>query len=364
MNRKVRWVVPELNPRRASLRYRCLYPMEVMQQWGRDIGIYDDAETIDSDSTLIFDAWMMFPSVSSASTSERLLALAKEAHSRGARVIVDNCDNQFSATSVPEGWDAGLARLTALSTYAHAMVCCSTELARMLRERLGDGPRFVVIDDPIETSIKYPGDNVLKQWLSPAKHKARIKALSFGLRLRARSIRNGRTPLVWFGSHGNQFSPGGMLDLLPLRETLESVNERFPISLTIISNHPSKFEQNFRGWGFPVEYMDWDRINFLQLLRQHAISIIPATLNAFTRCKSSNRLTLSVHHGLATVVAPIPSYQAFSDVVRIEDWQANLLDLLASAADRREEVRRAQRRIRQSNSVEQIATDWDRLLFT
>ena len=73
---RARWVVPELNPRRASLRYRCLYPMAELARQGRDVGLYREGEPIDAGLTIIFDAWTLFPSVREPARSEALLGLA------------------------------------------------------------------------------------------------------------------------------------------------------------------------------------------------------------------------------------------------------------------------------------------------
>jgi hypothetical protein len=54
--RGVRWVVPSLNPRRASLRYRCLYPMAALQSRGKGYAqIYDAGESLAPRTSVVFD---------------------------------------------------------------------------------------------------------------------------------------------------------------------------------------------------------------------------------------------------------------------------------------------------------------------
>jgi hypothetical protein len=175
--------------------------------------------------------------------------------------------------------------------------------------------------------------------------------------------RLGRTPLVWFGSHGNPFSDVGMLDLLRVAGTLEEINRRYPISLTVISNHRSKFESHFAGWKIPVHYLDWDRVTFLAALRLHDISLIPIGVNDFTRCKSANRLILSLFHGLAVVADDIPSYREFCEVARIADWREGLTAYVADPRVRERDVAGGRLLINERYSLSAIAQHWRQALF-
>ena len=359
--RRLRWVVPKMNPRRASLRYRCLYPMEFLASRGVDAKVMAADDTIDDRVTLIFDAWTLFPTVCDAATSDGLLSLAERARRGGARIVVDNCDNQFAAENVSEGWAGGLQRLATLAAQADVFVCCSDALREEMQKALTTSAEFVVIDDPIEEAIRYPDDRWWKSVLSPAQKRAAFRAIAHSASIAGDRLQ-GRVPLVWFGSHGNQFAPGGMLDLLTRRELLESANRITPVSLSIISNHPNKFAENFRGWSFPVRYLEWDRTTFLQALRQHDISLIPSIQNPFTRCKSSNRLTLSVHHGLSVMVDSIPSYLQFGTVTDISDWETKLPNLLSNRRERQLRLQSAQSHVRKSNSLGAISNSWLALL--
>ena len=249
-----------------------------------------------------------------------------------------------------------------MAALSDVVICCSEALAEVMRARLGAAARYCVIDDPIEDEIRYPGDSALKMLLSPARKLARLRAWRLSLQLLGGRAR-GRTPLVWFGSHGNPFAPGGMLDLLPLREPLEAVDRSHPISLTVISNQRSKFDAHLRGWRFPTHYLEWDRANFIAALKQHAISLIPATDNEFTRCKSSNRLTFSIHHGLAVAAADVPSYRRFAAHIVLDNWSHGLAQLIADPARRRLIIQQAQVAVRTDRGLPMIASQWAQLLF-
>jgi hypothetical protein len=337
--------------------------MAALQSRGRDAQIYDAGESLAPRTSVVFDAWMLFPSNSNAESSEHLVGLASKLKQKGAFVVLDNCDNQFASTTTRSDWQAGLDRLRRLAAIADVIVCCSEALVQAMHENLNVAAKYKVIDDPIEESIRYPGDSKLKMLLSPARKLAGIKLLALGARIfQLRTL--GYTPIVWFGSHGNQFSPGGMLDILPLKETLESVNRSHRIQLTLISNHRRKFDDNFRNWRFPVHYLEWDRANFMLALKLHEISIIPSTDNPFTRCKSTNRLTLSLHQGLSVIADPIPSYLSYSELVKIGNWRESLIDLLSNRSMRRRQLIQAQTAAWSRAGIERIASDWENVLFS
>lgn len=359
---RVRWVVPVLNPRRASLRYRCLYPMQELVHRGLDVGIWKEGEAIDAALTLVFDAWTLFSTTSTSAVAEAVVGLAVAAKQQGVRIVLDNCDNQFSNVTESADWATGLDRLRRLGAMADVIVSCSQALSSAMQTHIAGNAKHVVIDDPIEEKIEYPDDNFFKSLLSPRQKLAWLRALRHRMVLAGEQFA-GRTPLVWFGSHGNQFAPGGMSDILPLRPILEKVAESYPISLTIISNQRQKFDANFQDWCIPTHYLEWDRVTFLSALKMHEISIIPSVDNAFTRCKSSNRLTLSIHHGLSVVADPIPSYLAYADVARIGNWETNLSTLLADIAGRKADLARCQMSVRIRNSLTSIASLWKELLF-
>ena len=361
-SQRVRWVVPVVNPRRASLRYRCLYPMQELLRCGRDVGTWQDGEAVDDSLTLVFDAWSLFTTTNSTAIAEAVVELAETAHTQGARIILDNCDNQFASVSDSLEWQQGLNRLRRLGRVADVVVTCSQALSDAMQAHIGSNARHVVIDDPIEEQIAYPDDTLFKSLLSMRRKLAWLRLLKHRISL-ANDQLAGRTPLVWFGSHGNHFSPGGMSDILPLRPILERVAESHPISLTIISNQKQKFDADFQHWRVPMHYLEWDRVTFLSALKIHKISIIPSVDNAFTRCKSSNRLTLSIHHGLSVIADAVPSYQTYADVARIGDWEKNLRSLLSDETKRRSEIARSQSIVRKRNSLVSIADCWDELVF-
>ena len=359
---RVRWVVPAFNPRRASLRYRCIYPAQELLNRGRDVGIWQSGDSVDASLTLVFDAWTLFTTTNSLATAQNLVDLAKTARQKGACIVLDNCDNQFAAITQSTDWSRGLELLQELGHVAHVIVTCSQSLCEAMQANIGGTARHVVIDDPIEEKIRFPDETFLTTFLSIRQKLAWLRVMNLRYQL-ARDRLTGHTPLVWFGSHGNQFSPGGMNDILPLRPIFERVAKSNPISLTIISNQRKKFDLGFKNWNFPTHYLEWDRVNFLAALKMHEISIIPSVDNAFTRCKSSNRLTLSIYHGLSVVADPIPSYESYRDIARIGNWENNLQSLLNNVTNRRENLILHKAIVCERNSISKVTDHWENLFF-
>ena len=144
--------------------------------------------------------------------------------------------------------------------------------------------------------------------------------------------------------------------------SLKAVALKHGISLTIISNHRGKFEQHFSQLDFPTHYLDWDRVTFLQALRLHDIALLPVVDNAFTRCKSANRLSLALHHGLNVVADPLPSYQRFADCTQLGRWKEGLNAYLGDAQLRADHLRAGQARVQEHFGPRAITGQWLRAL--
>ena len=354
------WYLPEVVERRAGLRYRCLYPMARLRQRGLDVGLLSPGDGQNFD-TVVFDAWGLFPTTAGESQAESSLRLALDLKSHGVKIVLDNCDNQF-AGAPSEAWQRACQRLRNLALLADRVVTCSSSLAdEMVNEcQLQSRPR--VIGDPIETEIRYSSDRPLKSLLSPGRKLSWLRYLRHRYRL-AHDRSTGATPLVWFGSHGNGFAEGGMLDLKRIAPIMAEVHRKHPLSLTVISNNRPKFDAEFARQSFPTHYLEWDRINFLASLRLHAISVIPVTANRFTACKSANRVALSLYHGLNVAADTIPSYEEFSAVCALDNWEQGLANYLSNPVLRQTHQAEGAKLAAARYSAERVADRWAQVLF-
>ena len=354
------WYLPEVVERRAGLRYRCLYPLAQLRQRGLDVGLLSPGGEQDFDA-VVFDAWGLFPTTAGDHQAESSLRLAKDLKSRGVKIVLDNCDNQF-AGAPSEAWQRACQRLRNLALLADRVVTCSSTLGDEMLTECQLQSRPLVIGDPIETEIRYASDRRIKSWLSPGRKLSWLRYLRHRCRL-ARDRSAGATPLVWFGSHGNGFAEGGMLDLKRIVPIMARVHRRHPLSLTVISNNRPKFDAEFAHQPFPTHYLEWDRINFLASLRLHAISVIPVTTNRFTACKSANRVALSLYHGLNVAADSIPSYEEFSAVCALDNWEQGLTDYVSDSSLRQTHQYEGARLAIARYSPEQVADRWAQVLF-
>jgi hypothetical protein len=169
---------------------------------------------------------------------------------------------------------------------------------------------------------------------------------------------SGRTALVWFGIHGGLNADYGMLDLLKLRPILERMNRAYPLSLTVISNSRRKYVQAIKPWSIPTCYLNWHPDTVIPALRCHAIAVVPVSDNPFTRCKSNNRLALSLNAGLAVIADAIPSYEDFSEVCFLNGWESGLQRYITDSDLRRRHVQHGQKIVAREYSIEKISEKW------
>lgn len=345
--KRAAWYVADPNPRKAGLRYRCLYPFEFLRQNGFEVSLFRSDERYDC---VAFDAWELFSP--DPQRVERMLDTWREMGRRGVRRVLDNCDNQFAGEHT-EAWRAGCGLLRTLAAEAEQVVTCSERLAAVMQAEceLKTPPQVIV--DPVERHIRYPGDTSLRSWLSPGRK------LSWARYLRLRFwLKHDRTPLVWFGFHGVGVSESGMASLAALRAILEGIDRDHPISLTVISNNQSKFAQIFANWNIPVAYMEWDRVTFLAAMRRHKICLLPTHIDPYAATKSANRVVTALANGLNVVCDAVPSYQAFSGAVQIGNWESGIRRYLEDFRAAKQDLATGQAIIAEQYSLPIVSERW------
>jgi hypothetical protein len=270
----------------------------------------------------------------------------------GVKVTVDLCDNHlYNPKGLPYWTEAG-NRLRRMLALADAVTVSTEVLARTLTEQVPGLHSPTIIGDAVETDIRCDSGGWWSRWRSTR----RLIGLQREIQ---RSRAENRVPLVWFGSHGSPYAEGGMLDLVRIQDVVEKVAERHPLSLTVISNSRRTFLRTFGSWRIPAHYVDWDPSTFLRALTLHEIAVIPSADNPFTRCKTNNRLALALAMGLAVVADPIPSYEPFTGVARIGNWQQGLDEYLGSQAARVRDADAGRALVLRDWSIERIADQWE-----
>jgi hypothetical protein len=224
-----------------------------------------------------------------------------------------------------------------------------------MRQELPKPRPVTVIGDHVETEIRASGARVWHRWWARWMLQRLLRAL-------ARERREGSVPLVWFGHHGSPYAPGGLEDLRRIRDLLHRLARDHRLSLTVISNSTAAYRRWLGDWTIPTRYLVWTPETFLPALAAHAIAVIPVSLNAFTACKSSNRVTRALHSGLAVVADAIPSYEPYRPACELDNWEPGLRRYLADPEARRRDVERGRAIVQQEATLEAIAARWHDVL--
>lgn len=275
----VRWVPTAYTTKIASARLRCYCPAKALAQAGWDSHLLVRHVPSRPDIVVFQKAYR-----------PAHLALATRLQRRGAAVVFDLCDNHFFP---PPDDPESVARVDRLRTMI-GMADLITVSTPTLASRI-DHPRVVVVDDAIDAQ----GPVV------PAGPVSRRR-------------------LIWFGNAGSAADHYGMADLGSIMEDLRHVDKGMTFELVVVSNSAAAFERYVRPSGLDARYETWSPASVEQALRSADIALLPIQANAFTVCKTANRVVTALLHGLAVVAGRIPSYEDFLPYIRFESWQEHL----------------------------------------
>lgn len=335
---------------------RCLTPLNQLIREGVEVELYDPSREPIYDSVIV-QAWSVFNTNQNSLAPDDFLKQINRMKARGIRVVVDNCDNQFFNPTNDSAWGRQVDRLRSLLSQADHLVCATETLAEITRAE-GFSQPTSVIGDAVECADDLmPGESFARRHLNPNRFPAKWRYLQHRAWVVYWRLR-GYLPLVWFGNHGVGFAEGGMTDLSALRQQLERAHGKRPVMLAVISNHPRKFETEFAAWMIPTRYVAWDRTTFLATLRLHDVALIPVRDNAFTRCKSGNRVATALNEGLAVAADPIPSYRQFEGMGWFNGFGDGFVSYLMDDALRAKHVEAGRDYIRQSCSVAAVSGAW------
>ncbi|MBB4012272.1 hypothetical protein [Niveibacterium umoris] len=356
----VGWWPQSIDPLKAGVRMRCLTPLAALQRDGVEVELYDPACEARYCSVIV-QAWSVFGTVRNSLPPDAMLVAVARLKQQGVRIVVDNCDNQFYNPTNNPDWEAQVNRLRKLLAMADHLVCATEALAQVTREQGFEQPVSVVGDAVEGDADLMPGESWARRHLNPRRWPAKRKLLQHARWVGYWRDR-GHLPLVWFGNHGVGFAEGGMGDLAAVRDQIHRVSERCPVSLSVISNHPPKYQALFRDWSIPHHYLDWDRTTFLEALRLHDVALIPVADNPFTRCKSGNRVATALHEGLSVVADAISSYKVFSEFGFLNGFDGAVADYLLDAEGRKERAAAGRAFVARKCSQAAVALQWRQVI--
>ena len=338
------WIPRFASPEVASTRIRCLNILGELQRRGLQAELFSP-KRFETYGILIF-----------LKAYERdHIVLAQQAKTAGKFIVLDLCDNHFvKANSSPSECNR-IRNLDEMLNLADSIVTSTEALAGLIAKRHSSlASRISVIGDAVEDAM--PSSRLLG---------GIVERMMLFLLRRFIDIqqKSGRTPLVWFGIHGGDNAEYGMRDVFKIADQLNALSATHDISLTIISNSYGKYRALCKAFTLPMFYMPWGPSTFLHALTMHKISIIPVTRNAFTDCKSNNRVALSIARGLAVVTStPIPAYEEFLPYIKHghigNGVRAYIEDPMRAVAD----IQAGKRYVQHHYSLESVASQWEALL--
>jgi hypothetical protein len=329
---------PQFNdPRVASVRYRCLNPLKELQRRDFPVDLFR-RENIDKYSAVIF----------SKAYDEASYAIASDLKIKGKAIIFDICDNHFyNPYNLPK-LQAVRDRLVRMLAITDVLVTSTRTLAEVICNEAGPSSAPVVISDALEENDQ----NIEKNYLQKLIARFRSKA----------NLDTSKANILWYGIHGGQNAPYGMLDLLKIRDVLFEVSKEYPLRLIVVSNSRRKFRKHIKSIFDDAVYFEWGDVPLRDILRQVDINVIPISKNPFTLCKSNNRLVLSLYEGIPTVADAIPSYSEFGSFCVLDNWEYGLRFYLTNKKIAQEQLRLARIYIEQHYTIKHVGDQWLNLL--
>lgn len=319
----------------ASFRYRAFLPCKYLRQTGWSCEIFN-YKNLEKYQIVVFQKLY----------DQKTLELVKILKKQGVITIFDLCDNHFYyRLEDPLALAERKEKLQTMLNLVDVISVSTPELKKIIGDKTDKTP--VVIDDALEP----PKINFLGQEYLRLRHKfANIQHNSF--------------KIVWYGNAGTITPPYGMIDLVKVLPYLEKLHQKLPLKLTVISNSKTNFKQYVSDAKIPVKYHRWQLTTFPYLFSQNDVCIIPVSLNHLTRCKTNNRLVLSLLLGVPVVADKIPSYEEFSEFVLFSDWEKNLHQYALNSQLRQQHIEQGKEYILAKYNRQRVVTQWSTLFQT
>jgi hypothetical protein len=316
---------PKFNdPTVASVRFRCLTPLEELRRQSFPVEVFvpDHEEQY---SLVVF----------SKLYGDDDLKLARSLSKRAVKTALDLSDNHFyNPLDLLEYKTAG-DRLREMMRAVDRVICCSPHLASIAsREGTLRRPPLVV-GDAVE-NLDLP--------LSPASAFVVGKMEPFRI--------------LWFGSHGSPNAPSGMEDLLRVRRHLEMAERERRTELVVVSNNRAKYDELKAKLNVPSRYVEWGEASFARELVRANAAIIPIGVNPFTKCKSNNRLATALWYGVPAIADRIPAYDELRSFAFVDDWEAGMRHCLAGSREAQLRTAAGSAYVRNRFNIREIAAQW------
>lgn len=406
------WKLNSIDLAMASVRYRCLLPVQYLNLLGYRSFICSTKQEIDlipQPDAIIF--------VKSFKISD--LQLALEAYNRKIPIIIDLCDNIFVDNYPSQAQIHPKEVFKQMAAMAEAIVTTGQALKKAIQSEIDErySTKIFIVRDGVESleTIQYSENFVRQKFvnecdrsLNPEPQNSNNKIVNFraikekikqikkikdvfkinfnknnvSLRsfdqptidnLRSRNlnakISNRREKatsdrikqIIWFGNHGNQPNLG-MMGIVEISECLLELAKIIDFQLLVVSNNYEKYCQYVLPLSLKTTYVQWTPTNIYDLIVESDVSIVPISTDAFNICKSANRSILSLSLGVPVVATKTPALEPFKDCVLFEEWTQNLKTYLTDSELVQSHIKKAKQIIARDYSGEAIASSWSKII--
>ncbi|MFK8020849.1 MAG: hypothetical protein AB8B86_13855 [Pseudomonadales bacterium] len=321
----IAWKPKSNNRAVASVRYRCLMPLDALQKAGYEVELFDDRRLASYDAVIFSKLY-----------DKKNIEIAKRLKRQGSSVILDICDNHlYNPKGLPE-YEQVQQNLREMIGLSDLIVCASDALADVLKNEVGLQQRPLVIGDGIET---LPANDGISIAPGAAKYN-----------------------LLWFGNHGSPNAQCGMLDLLTIRSELESLSSQHSVDLHVVSNNEAMYLEHILPLALPTRYSEWSYETFESVIRGSNAILIPISNNPFSICKTNNRLVMGLSFGIPVIADRIPSYEEFDEFVALGDWQLGFDQLVNQPEEMKSRAVKGREYVELNWATENITPQWMQLL--
>lgn len=345
----------------ASVRYRCLIPNRHLREQGYEArlswGADDPLAREQPDALVIVKAF-----------GDAEVELAERAVEKRVPVHVDVCDNVFAPGYKATSPD----NLRQLASFATSVVVTGSALEQAMRAELGPDVPLRVVPDPVETpsDVRWAGraiwwarrnGGVLRAGREVAGGVRRDLS-KLRPRLAAKRPRRGLPQVIWFGNVGSVQPRFGLINLTDIADELAAAAEEEPFRLLVVSGNRGTYERTVGRWPFETGYAQWDRLGIFDHLRRSSVALVPNSRDAFSACKSPNRVVHALSQGVPVVATRIASTEPFDGCVAFDDFEGGIVSYLRDRELAAEHVGRGRELIERDLDGEVVARAWAEVL--
>ena len=329
----IAWKPKSENPSIASVRYRCLIPLQELRKNSLDIDLFREDE-VSKYRAIIF----------SKLYDENNQKLAIQLKNNQAKIILDLCDNHFYNPYNLREYQKAKGNLIKMIELADWVVCSSFALKKTILTEVNTcGDKITVIEDPVVPCNILNGNSDVKIECN----------LLNNIGADTKLVR-----LLWFGAFGSPNAQSGMIDILKISDILIDFSKKYPIELIVCSNNENLFNEEIKPLPFKSYYIEWSENNLDYLLRNVDAVILPISKNPYTNCKTNNRLATALLYGVQVISDSIESYEPFRPYAFIDDWELGFTMILERKHEAKEMAMRGRNYVLQNFSKERIADQW------